>query len=281
MFQSTRTSTKSLPKKQPTFAELQAESSQKAQTASADVSTAKTSTKRKRSCADSDKSDGSVAKAPPAPEPKKQRKSATTSRTPEAAATSDMLVPTTQSQVSTAPSKASFLSLPAELRNEIYALALDEPGPIRIRTTLPYLLEPALLATNRQVRSEAMGIWYGETVFEIEGSSPAVKFLRAATDDKLLALRCLHITTLSDVAWTAKYIEDRIKQLLREFQPRGLDRQTLRFMMTTPTGLDWVNLARLKRIARGEEEETQETTFDSIEDLRAEVAEMVQLRVPK
>jgi hypothetical protein len=162
-------------------------------------------------------------------------------------------MPTSESQVPIAPGKASFSSLPPELRNEIYALALDEPGPIRIRTTLPYLLEPALLATNRQVRSEAVGIWYGETVFEIEGSSPAVKFLRATTDDKLRALRCLRIMTISDTAWTADYIETRIKQLLREFQPRGLDRQTMRFMMTTPTGLDWVNLARLRRLAKGED----------------------------
>jgi hypothetical protein len=155
--------------------------------------------------------------------------------------------------VSVSSGKTSFLSLPAELRNEIYAVALDERGPIRIRTTLPYLLEPALLATNRQVRSEAVGIWYGENVFEIDGSSPAVRFLRAATDEKLRALRSLHILTTPSPVTTAKYIEDRIKQLLREFQPRGLDRQAMRFEMDTPSGLDWVNLARLKRTAKGEE----------------------------
>lgn len=153
-------------------------------------------------------------------------------------------------------SKTTFLSLPAEIRNEIYSLALIEDAPVRVLTTRPYLLEPALLAIGKQVRSEALGLWYGENVFEIDGSSPAVKFLRATSDYKLRALRCLRISTTFVPA--ADYIRTRTEQLLREFQPRGLNRQAIHFMLTVEGELEWVNLARLRRIERGQNSDVSE-----------------------
>lgn len=151
-------------------------------------------------------------------------------------------------QKSNSEAKTTFLSLPAEIRNEIYSLAIVEPVTLNIRSVHPYLLEPGLLATNRQVRSEALGIWYSGNAFEIDGSSPAVKFLRATSDDKLRALRCFRIFTTFLPA--AGYIDTRINQLLREFQPRGLDKQTIHFMVSVTDGFEWVNLARLKRIKK-------------------------------
>lgn len=156
--------------------------------------------------------------------------------------------PTIQLQKFNPTGKTTFLSLPAEIRNEIYSLALVECSPVTIRSARPYLLEPGLLATNRQVRSEVLGIWYGENVFEIDGSSPAVKFLRATSDNKLRALRYLHIVTT--FMRDADSIDTRIRQLLREFEPRGLDKQAIRFMMSVTDGFVWANLAKLKAVRK-------------------------------
>lgn len=59
-----------------------------------------------------------------------------------------------------------LLSLPAEVRNQIYFLALTSP-PTPVRRTLVTrdLKEPPLLLTNRQIRSEAQGIWRYNTKF--------------------------------------------------------------------------------------------------------------------
>ena len=149
--------------------------------------------------------------------------------------------------------QTTFLSLPPEIRNEIYSLALVEDRPLRVRTVHPYLLEPGLLATNKQVRSEALGIWYGENLFEIDGSSPAVKFLRATSDDKLRTLQCLRI--LTSLVPAGDYIKTRIEQLLREFQPRGLRRQAIHLMMSVPDGFEWVNLASLRTVLKAKKDE--------------------------
>ena len=115
-----------------------------------------------------------------------------------------------------------LLELPAEIRNEIWSYALDTPDSITIENRRPYFHEPGLLAVNRQVRSETVGIWYHDINFYIAGSNPAVKFLRAISDQQLSALRTLRIHTT--VQPTAEYSVTRIKQLLREFEPRGLNR---------------------------------------------------------
>ena len=55
-------------------------------------------------------------------------------------------------------------SLPAELRNRIYRLALINDKPLNI-TSKKTNQEPALLATNRQIRAEALKIYYAENIF--------------------------------------------------------------------------------------------------------------------
>ncbi|KAK4494755.1 hypothetical protein PRZ48_014111 [Zasmidium cellare] len=72
-----------------------------------------------------------------------------------------------------------LLTLPPELRNKIYTLVLVQGAPIQIseRSTKPSLaargatahytrlLEPPFLLTCRQIRHEALPIFYGENVF--------------------------------------------------------------------------------------------------------------------
>ncbi|KAK3707637.1 hypothetical protein LTR37_011985 [Vermiconidia calcicola] len=56
--------------------------------------------------------------------------------------------------------------LPAELRNHIYRLVLVRSQKIG-RTYCALLSEPALLATCRQIRTEALAIYYSENVFHL------------------------------------------------------------------------------------------------------------------
>ena len=63
-----------------------------------------------------------------------------------------------------------LLQLPPELRNKIYSFALVEDNAIMVSersdiTGDPPVWVPGLLATNRQVRTEATPIFYGENTF--------------------------------------------------------------------------------------------------------------------
>ena len=66
-----------------------------------------------------------------------------------------------------------LLDLAAELRNEIWRLVLVEDNTIDIGTTAPSCLEekppaePALLTACKQVREEAVGIYYSENTFRM------------------------------------------------------------------------------------------------------------------
>lgn len=63
------------------------------------------------------------------------------------------------------PPKPALLSLPAELRNRIYRLALVQDAEIRIAPSHSPPPEPALLSTCRQVRGEARNIYYQDNTF--------------------------------------------------------------------------------------------------------------------
>ena len=56
----------------------------------------------------------------------------------------------------------SFLSLPPELRNFIYDLAIREPHCIHINEHGHTARGPAILRTTRQIRAEALRIWEGK-----------------------------------------------------------------------------------------------------------------------
>ncbi|KAK3066347.1 hypothetical protein LTR53_017345, partial [Teratosphaeriaceae sp. CCFEE 6253] len=56
-----------------------------------------------------------------------------------------------------------FLALPAELRNTIYRFALVPPGEINVEG--PARMQPALLRASRQLRQEALSIYYSDNRF--------------------------------------------------------------------------------------------------------------------
>ncbi|KAK5124413.1 hypothetical protein LTR85_001630 [Meristemomyces frigidus] len=63
-------------------------------------------------------------------------------------------------------SPTSLLGLPAELRNRIYMLALLESDAVTINKN--NYIQPGLLRTCRQVRSESSGLYYTLNTFRID-----------------------------------------------------------------------------------------------------------------
>lgn len=67
------------------------------------------------------------------------------------------------------PPKASLLGLPAEIRNSIYEYALLPPNAITVDTCTPVsranCAVPALLRSNRQIRTEASDMFFSRATF--------------------------------------------------------------------------------------------------------------------
>ena len=81
---------------------------------------------------------------------------------------------------------ATFTGLPAELRNRIYHLAFVRSQPIRLKTHVGVTdnnpgIEPAILRASKQIRNEAIGIFWGCNTF-VAVNVPAcrrfIKFLK-------------------------------------------------------------------------------------------------------
>ncbi|KAF2217028.1 hypothetical protein CERZMDRAFT_93092 [Cercospora zeae-maydis SCOH1-5] len=109
------------------------------------------------------------------------------------------------------PPKSAFLSLPGELRNEIYNHALVQPAPISLPyayetrsttrstssnnalasapTTVTYSGEPPILRTSRLIRFEATPIYYGCNIFSAPSPASAHKFLKPLSAAKMSMLR--------------------------------------------------------------------------------------------
>jgi hypothetical protein len=189
---STRTKTDSLPTKKPTFAEEQA-------TAAATVRPKKVTKSKDHAleveleAAAPEKSldqaiTSKAAATAKTPKPKATKSKKVTQDEPPILLLSDELFQPPEQEGAT-----TFLDLPPELRNEIYSYMLVRKGVVEIKTVAPYVLEPALLAVNRQIRSEALTIFYGENTFQIAGSTLITKFLRTAGEEKIRALRDVKI----------------------------------------------------------------------------------------
>lgn len=141
----------------------------------------------------------------------------------------------------------TLFDLPAEIRNYIWTLVVVKDTLIPINPTRPFLKEDALLAVNRQVRSETMSIWYAENEFIIDGSSPAVKFLRSRNDQQLRSIRSLCISSEKSPqmkeaprAWL-DHLRKKVDTIMREFESRGLRTKALRFQILSSGELKWVD----------------------------------------
>lgn len=111
----------------------------------------------------------------------------------------------------------------------------------------PFLNEPALLAVSRQVRSETMSIWYAEHDFLVDGSSPAVKFLRSRNHQQLRSIRSLCISSESSHLMKKQprlwldHLRKKTDTLMREFEGRGFRKKALRFQVMSFGELHWID----------------------------------------
>jgi hypothetical protein len=84
-----------------------------------------------------------------------------------------------------------LLKLPAELRNEIYQLVLVEPYPHVVTITATGIEEPSILHTCKEVRGEAIQVYYGQNQFEHtvlnQDSDPVAKW-----DNKVTSLKAAY-----------------------------------------------------------------------------------------
>lgn len=118
---------------------------------------------------------------------------------------------------------------------------------------MPYVAEPALLAVNRQVRCETLGLFYSENSFFIEGSSMANKFLRSLDEERLQALRSLRIGT--SIQQPTKAIIARLQHLFRAFKSTGLHRSTLKMEVSLrPSNEEWMSLPDILRAEDAEDD---------------------------
>lgn len=202
------------------------------------------------------KSKGPVSKAKPVA--KSKAKATASKSTPNARGKGKKKAQASPVQFDTrktsADSSTTITDLPPEIRNDIWTMLLVQPKAIAVSPTRPFVKEPALLAVNRQIRSETMSIWYAENSFLIDGSSPAVKFLRSRDDQQLRSLRSVHISSEKSKqmkeaprAWS-EHLQKKVETIMREFEERGFRRFALQFQFLDYGELVWVNGDQLQSL---------------------------------
>lgn len=92
------------------------------------------------------------------------------------------------------------LQLPAELRNRIYELALTNRKPANLekqhKTQYGTAFEPALLLTCRQLRAEALTIFFGRNISYTWHHRTSITFLKRMAPEKLKMIKELRILGL-------------------------------------------------------------------------------------
>ncbi|KAK5136599.1 hypothetical protein LTR08_002613 [Meristemomyces frigidus] len=125
--------------------------------------------------------------------------------------------------------------IPAEIRNTIWALVAVKDSPIVVSFYKPYIYEPepALLAVNRQVRSESRSIYYGDNTFEGMDWDSTQRFLEFVDDNRLKLLRrldgfgsreflCYSTDILGEGEGKLQWADDVVKGWLKDHAARGL-----------------------------------------------------------
>ena len=123
-------------------------------------------------------------------------------------------------------SHSRLLSLPPELRNHIYRYVLVQEHPVNVRYTIRTILrEPTLLATNRQIRSEALCLFYAENTFHVGKESTLGMWLPCLDDERLDAINTMQLLTSGRVEELVFFFTKTNWRLAL----RGIIERTLRF----------------------------------------------------
>jgi hypothetical protein len=127
----------------------------------------------------------------------------------------------------------SFLNLPAEIRNQIYndALVKDNNNTIKIGSSAPYTREPALLLANKQVRNEAMPVFYGQNEFRTPSGDAFKLFMQRSGRERLSLLRSVRAVSGVDMVKISSSFRSELKQNLSRgwIEPNALSKK--RFCM--------------------------------------------------
>ncbi|KAG9852794.1 hypothetical protein KCU68_g3481, partial [Aureobasidium melanogenum] len=95
-----------------------------------------------------------------------------------------------------------LMDLPVEIRLRIYSMAIGDRQDLTI-SDYRNVAEPALLQTNRQIRSEATPVFYGSKSFRFELQMPTDATYHTS----------LHLFKAPELAWLQLIGPDRIKDL--------------------------------------------------------------------
>lgn len=134
--------------------------------------------------------------------------------------------PMENSKSASAKPPPTLLTLPPELRNRIWEFALIEDGPITVPATfiirgpikdqyaVSYQLNtPGLLATNKQIRREALPIYYSGNIFATNSRVDTYTFLRRLSAEQRSMLTRLQVNFIQDDPSTPKH-HQRMTDLL-------------------------------------------------------------------
>jgi len=134
--------------------------------------------------------------------------------------TSDPQIRTVATAESTGP-QAGLFKLPAELRNLIYELVIIERRSVSIPPAEDRThVKPGLLQVNREIRAEALPIYYGGTHFRGHDHVKVIRWFQSLPDDQLRMLRCVSLSN----EWyseTDKYV--RFSRILQDVD-KALDK---------------------------------------------------------
>jgi len=102
--------------------------------------------------------------------------------------------------VSAPVSHSLLLGLPPEFRTHIYSHVLVQEHPVNVRYSIRTILrQPTLLATNRQIRSEALCIFYAENTFHVGKDSDLGMWLPCLDDERLEAINTVQLLSCERV----------------------------------------------------------------------------------
>ena len=199
---------------------------------------------------------------PLSPEHNHRSRSTAISRVPARTRTPTTRPPTPPSSATSSP----FMDLPGELKNRIYFYSLVKPDNVEITVLNWPTHQPALLKTCKQIRHEALSIFYNENKISanIDDWSPAVK--NACHDlwarYELKTAQFSHYFTGNPnwenlLAWLkAFYLGDMkgISDVVNK--TRALERKTIgvMFLMATTfrnNGMPWESLREVLEAQRG------------------------------
>ncbi|KAK5165254.1 uncharacterized protein LTR77_009352 [Saxophila tyrrhenica] len=238
---STRTKTNSLPARRTTLADDQAAAS--TQTVTPQSSPAKAAPPVKApSKAGVKRKAGAVNKQIPK---KRKPAKATAKATTDLEAVSippDDEAPLAGHDALQAEGPTTFLSLPPELRNEIYSYNLLTDHPILLQVYKPHPGELSLLRVSRQVRDEALPVFYGANVFEANSVVMLRRYLKTLNRQKMRALRMVHINPVHE--HTRQHAIKSLRSLEGDFSSLGLRRDAIQYSDGYRLR-KWVNLDQL------------------------------------